>query len=57
MDLSDARNDTTTMQWSAHVVVSGTLANLGARLMNGAAQKMMAQFFNRLQEKLESPPA
>jgi carbon monoxide dehydrogenase subunit G len=57
MDLSAARNDTTTMQWSAHVVVNETLASLGARLMNGATQKMTAQFFNRLQEKLESPPA
>jgi carbon monoxide dehydrogenase subunit G len=40
MDLGDAGNDTTTIQWSAHVVVSGTLASLGARLMNGTAQKI-----------------
>jgi uncharacterized protein len=57
MNLSDAGNETTTMEWSAHVVVSGTLASLGARMMNGVAQKMTAQFFNCLQEKLESPPA
>ena len=55
MSLSDAGNGATTMQWSAHVVVSGTLASLGARLMNATAQKMTAQFFNCLKEKLEAP--
>ena len=57
MQLREAGPDTTTMQWSAHVVVSGTLASLGARLMNSTAQKMTAQFFTCLQEKLETPPA
>ncbi len=56
MELSGDGDGTTTLQWSAHVVVSGTLASMGARMMNGAAQKMTAQFFNCLQEQLESAP-
>lgn len=57
MALSETDDGTTGMQWSAHVVVSGTMASMGARLMNGAAQKMTAQFFGCVKEKLESPPA
>lgn len=57
MDLAEADSQTTTMQWSAHVVVSGSLASLGARMMNGTAQKVTAQFFACVKEKLESPPA
>jgi carbon monoxide dehydrogenase subunit G len=55
MSLSEAGAGTTTMQWSADVVVSGTLASLGARVMNSTAQKMTAQFFTCLQRKLEAP--
>ncbi len=57
MWLSDAGNETTTMRWAAHVVVSGTLASLGARLMNATAQKMTTQFFACLKEKLEASSA
>jgi uncharacterized protein len=53
--LSEAGTGTTTMQWSADVTVSGTLASLGARLMNSTAQKMTAQFFQCLSKKLEAP--
>ena len=57
MSLSEAGAGTTTMQWSADVVVSGTLASLGARLLTSTAQKMTAQFFTCLQRKLEAPSA
>jgi carbon monoxide dehydrogenase subunit G len=57
MNLSDAGNDATTMQWSADVVVSGTLASLGARLMQSTAQKLTAQFFECFKEHLEAPTA
>jgi carbon monoxide dehydrogenase subunit G len=36
------------------VVVSGTLAGLGARLMQSTAQKMTGQFFTCLSKKLEA---
>jgi uncharacterized protein len=55
--LREAGAGTTTMQWSADVVVSGTLASLGARLLTSTAQKMTAQFFTCLQRKLEAPSA
>ena len=57
MSLREAGAGTTTMQWSADVVVSGTLAGLGARLLTSTAQKMTAQFFTCLQRKLEAPSA
>jgi carbon monoxide dehydrogenase subunit G len=57
MSLSEASAGTTTMQWSADVVVSGTLASLGARLLHSTAQKMTAQFFTCLQRTLEAPSA
>jgi carbon monoxide dehydrogenase subunit G len=55
MSLREAGAGTTMMQWSADVVVSGTLASLGARLLTSTAQKMTAQFFTCLQRKLEAP--
>ena len=57
MGLSEAGAGATAMQWSADVVVSGTLASLGARVLNSTAQKMTAQFFTCLQRKLEAPSA
>ena len=57
LTLSGAGGGSTTMKWSAQVVVSGTLASLGARLMNATGQRMTGQFFKCLQEKLEAPPA
>jgi len=56
MNLSDA-GGATSLRWSADVTVSGTLASLGARLMQSTAQKMTGQFFRCLQEKLEAEPA
>jgi carbon monoxide dehydrogenase subunit G len=58
MSLSEAGDGmTTTMQWSADVAVSGTPASLGACLLHSTAQKMTAQFFTCVQEKLEAPSA
>ena len=53
MELSDAGNNATHMQWSADVIVSGTLASLGSRLMQSTAQKLTAQFFECFKESLE----
>jgi len=62
MHLSDAGDDSTTMTWSADVIVSGTLASLGARLMQSTVHKLTAQFFQCFKENLEgtsnpAPPA
>jgi carbon monoxide dehydrogenase subunit G len=57
MDLADASPSTTDMRWSVDMNVMGTLANVGARLLESTAQKMMAKFFGCVREKLESPAA
>lgn len=51
-----AESDTTThMDWHADVNVSGTIASVGARLMEGTAKKMTAKFFECVREKVETP--
>ena len=40
------------MDWKANVVVSGTIASVGARLLNGTAERLTGQFFDTLKKKL-----
>jgi carbon monoxide dehydrogenase subunit G len=54
MNLSDGANGMTTMDWSADVTISGSLASLGARLIEGTANKMIGQTFECMKSKLES---
>jgi carbon monoxide dehydrogenase subunit G len=44
----------TVMDWSADVHFSGTIASLGARLIQGTANRLIAQGFNCVKAKLES---
>ena len=54
MALSDGADGGTTMDWSADVAIAGTLASLGARLIEGTANKMIAQTFDCMKAKLEA---
>ena len=45
--------ETTVMDWSADVNISGTMASLGARLIQGTAEKMIGQTFACIRTKLE----
>jgi len=54
MRLSDGSDGGTTMNWSADVNISGTLASLGARLIEGTANKMIGQTFDCMRAKLEA---
>jgi uncharacterized protein len=54
MSLSDGPNDGTTMDWSADVAIAGSLASLGARLIEGTANKMIGQTFECMKAKLEA---
>jgi carbon monoxide dehydrogenase subunit G len=45
------------MDWSADVTISGTLASVGARLIEGTANKMISQSFDCIRVKLETPAA
>ena len=54
MTLSDGPNGGTTMDWNADVAISGSLASLGARLIEGTANKMIGQTFECMKSKLEA---
>ena len=44
----------TVMDWSADVNISGTLASVGARMIEGTAHKMIDQTFDCIKAKLET---
>ena len=44
----------TTMHWSADVAISGTIAGVGARLIEGTASKLIRQAFDCMRAKLEA---
>jgi uncharacterized protein len=54
MALSGPAGGPTTMDWSADVLIAGTLASVGARLIEGTANKMIGQTFDCIRSKLEA---
>ncbi len=42
------------MAWSANVAISGTIASVGARLVEGTANKMIGKTFDCMRAKLEA---
>jgi len=52
MRLSDGATGGTVMDWQADVDIAGTLASVGARLIEGTANKMIGQTFDCMREKL-----
>ena len=54
MLLSDGADGSTVMDWSADVNIAGTLASVGARLIEGTANKMIGQTFECMRTKLEA---
>jgi len=52
MRLASVSTSETSMDWDANVVVSGTLASVGGRLMNSTAEKLTEQFFTCLKSNL-----
>ena len=57
LDLTDAAPGRTTLRWASDVVISGMIASVGARLMQGAADKITQQVFACIKEHLEAPAA
>jgi len=55
MKLSDDGDGGTVMDWVADVNLSGTLASVGARMIEGTANKMIGQTFESIKTKLEAP--
>ncbi len=52
MELSGPDAGPTQMDWSADVAISGTLASVGARMIEGTANKMIGQTFDCIRSKL-----
>ena len=57
LDLVDAGTGRTTMSWASDVTVNGLIASVGARLMQGAADKITQQVFACIKRTLEVPAA
>lgn len=55
MHLTSLDSEETRMDWKADVIVSGTIASVGARLLQGTAQRLTGQFFDCLKTKLQTP--
>jgi uncharacterized protein len=55
MNLSTVDDGGTQMDWKATVIVSGTIASVGARLMQGTAERLTGQFFDCLKSTLQAP--
>jgi carbon monoxide dehydrogenase subunit G len=54
MRLSGPPEGPTTMDWSASVTILGTFAAVGARLVEGQANRMIKQAFDCMRAKLEA---
>lgn len=55
MRLSEGGDGSSTrMDWEADVLIAGTLASVGARLIEGTANKLIAQSFDCIRSKLEA---
>lgn len=54
MRLSGPEAGPTTMAWSADVAILGTMAGVGARLIEGTANKLITQAFDCMRAKLEA---
>lgn len=57
MRLTALDGEQTQMDWKASVIVSGTIASVGARLLQGVAERLTGQFFDCLKSKLQASKA
>lgn len=55
MHLTSVQENETRMDWKADVTISGTIASVGARLLGGTTDRITAQFFDCLKQKLQAP--
>ena len=55
INLAELDANNTVMEWWTEVTVSGMIQQVGARLMQGAADRITQQVFACLKEKLEAP--
>jgi uncharacterized protein len=53
MTLRDGTDGGTVMDWAADVLIGGSIASVGARMIEGTANKMIGQTFECIRTKLE----
>jgi uncharacterized protein len=53
-DLVDAGDGTTTLKWSGQAVARGPVAAVGGRVLDAQAQKLIAQAFANVRERLSA---
>jgi len=53
VDLTEGAGGTTRLDWTADVVVSGTIASVGGRVLSGTVEKKTAELFVCLKTRLE----
>ena len=56
MKLRDGADGGTAMDWAADVMIGGSLATVGARLIEGTANKMIAQTFECIRTRMLGCP-
>jgi carbon monoxide dehydrogenase subunit G len=54
MTMSDGENDSTVVNWTADVNVSGQLASLVSRLMVPVSQKLAGVFYDEVRKRIEN---
>ena len=57
MRLIDGTDDSTVLNWTADVTVSGQLASLASRLMVPVSQKLAQVFYEQVRKKIETENA
>lgn len=54
MVMTSLGNDETQLDWSADIVVVGTIASLASRMMSGVTKKMTGIFFDCVKSEIET---
>lgn len=54
VDLAEHEGGTTRLDWKADVVVSGTIASMGARVLNSTVERKTAELFECLKVQFEA---
>jgi uncharacterized protein len=57
IELADGESGRTTLRWTSDVVVSGKIASVGARFLQGAADQITQRIFDCVKKRLEAVPA
>ncbi|MGQ0572563.1 MAG: SRPBCC domain-containing protein, partial [Armatimonadota bacterium] len=53
IDLADGEEGTTRLDWAADVVISGTIASIGSRVLSTTVEKKTGELFECLKARLD----